>query len=242
MARRSDKGIRLIEVSGESGKFSYRRYNACDFFANELGRDWQDQIIQVGQLESVSKDLGRFPDITREDVECPIMLNRLEGDKTKALLPRFHSFFGGLGQELAREIDPCAVITQDQRKIGVLNIQFSAHQRMVCHVDSNPITVLVFVTTHLAGEGALVVANFKGLASPAEVDEDCTVIQPVAGDVIVFNAQEHSHYSQPISPASLRVVALANYYTDGSPESQRPSELDAFRFSESTPAQLPALD
>jgi hypothetical protein len=98
--------------------------------------------------------------------------------------------------------------------------------RFECHVDSNPLTGLLFCTNHSAG-GELVVAHDPAAADIAAVERDCSVIRPHAGHLIFFDAREHPHYARPLTEASgTRIVAVMNFYTDSCPESTRPAELN----------------
>ena len=103
--------------------------------------------------------------------------------------------------------------------------------RFECHVDSNPLTGLLFCTEHPAGGGELVFAHDPAAADLEAVDRDCTVIRPHAGHVIFFDGRHHPHYSRPLADeADMRVVAVMNFYTLSCPESTRPPELNRHLF------------
>lgn len=98
--------------------------------------------------------------------------------------------------------------------------------RFECHVDSNPLTGLLFCTDHSAG-GELVFAHDPGAADIAAVDQNCSVIRPHAGHLIFFDARRYPHYARPLAAAaSTRIVAVMNFYTGSCPESTRPRELN----------------
>ena len=98
--------------------------------------------------------------------------------------------------------------------------------RFECHVDSNPLTGLLFCTDHLEG-GELVVAHDPSAADVSGVERDCSVIRPHAGHLIFFDAREHPHYARALTEASgTRIVAVMNFYTESCPESTRPTELN----------------
>ena len=65
--------------------------------------------------------------------------------------------------------------------------------RFECHIDSNPLTGLLFCTDHLTG-GELVFAHDAEAADIAAVERDCSVIRPHAGHLIFFDARRHPHY------------------------------------------------
>ena len=100
--------------------------------------------------------------------------------------------------------------------------------RFECHVDSNPLTGLLFCTDHLAGQGGeLVFAHDPTAADVAAVEKDCSVIRPHAGHLIFFDGRQHPHYARPLAAGpEMRVVAVMNFYTQSCPESTRPLELN----------------
>ena len=99
--------------------------------------------------------------------------------------------------------------------------------RFECHVDSNPLTGLLFCTDHLAGEGGeLVFGHDLEAADIDSVEQDCSVIQPHAGYLIFFDGRAHPHYARPLaSDSAMRITAVMNFYTESCPESARPAEL-----------------
>lgn len=114
----------------------------------------------------------------------------------------------------------------DERYGIVLNVQQGTSMRFECHVDSNPLTGVLFCTDHQTG-GELVVAHDTAAADIAAVEHDCSVIRPQSGHLIFFDAREHPHYARPLTTVSgTRVVAVMNFYTGSCPESTRPRELN----------------
>ncbi len=104
--------------------------------------------------------------------------------------------------------------------------------RFECHVDSNPLTGLLFCTDQSAGAGGeLVFAHDPTAADIDSVDRDCTVIRPHAGHLIFFDGRDHPHYARPLaSDSAMRIVAVMNFYTESCPESTRPLELNRHLF------------
>ncbi len=114
----------------------------------------------------------------------------------------------------------------DDRYGVVLNVQRGTAMRFECHVDSNPLTGLLFCTDHSTG-GELVFAHDDTAADIGAVERDCSVVRPHAGHLIFFDARRHPHYARPLAADSdMRVVAVMNFYTESSPESTRPRELN----------------
>ena len=125
---------------------------------------------------------------------------------------------------LAEPVRPAA----DERYGVVLNIQRGTEMRFECHIDSNPLTGLLFLTDHAEDAGGeLVFAHDPDADSVAAVERDRTVIRPRAGLLIFFDGRRHPHYARALrSESDVRVVAVMNYYTESYPESTRPAELN----------------
>ena len=100
--------------------------------------------------------------------------------------------------------------------------------RFECHIDSNPLTGLLFLTDHAADAGGeLVFAHDEDADSVAAVERDCVVIRPRAGFLTFFDGRRHPHYARALrSESDVRVVAVMNFYTESYPESTRPRELN----------------
>lgn len=123
---------------------------------------------------------------------------------------------------------------RDDRYGIVLNVQRGTEMRFECHVDSNPLTGLLFCTDPLAGAGGeLVFAHDPAAADIDAIERDCSAIRPHAGHLIFFDGREHPHYARPLlSRSDVRIVAVMNFYTESFPESTRPGELNHHLFGQ----------
>jgi hypothetical protein len=117
---------------------------------------------------------------------------------------------------------------RDERYGVVLNVQHGTAMRFECHVDSNPLTGLLFCSDHAPGEGGeLVFAHDGEATSLTEIEQSCSVLRPQVGHLVFFDGRHHPHYARRLTAASgVRIVAVMNYYTDSCPESTRPRELN----------------
>ena len=98
--------------------------------------------------------------------------------------------------------------------------------RFECHIDSNPLTGLLFCTHHESG-GELIFGHDPQAADVAGIERDCSVIRPHPGHLIFFDGRQHPHYARRLAAATdMRVVAVMNFYTESCPESTRPRELN----------------
>ncbi len=174
------------------------------------------------------REFPRTPVLSREGADVRrIRRGRVHADQVRKRVPWLYESYRSVFLELAREAWAEPVMAADDERYGVvLNVQRGTAERFECHVDSNPLTGLLFCTNHAAG-GELVFAHDPDAASIDAVERDCSVIRPQAGHLIFFDARRHPHYARPlITAADVRVVAVMNFYTESCPESTRPSELN----------------
>lgn len=195
--------------------------------ASSLPPGWQREIRAV----AADADFRLFPRTPVLSREAPDVLHiargRVHADLVRQRLPwLYHAYRGEfLGLAGLASVEPVRAASDDRYGV-VLNVQRGTTMRFECHVDSNPLTGLLFCTDHQAG-GELVVAHDATAADVAAVDRNCSVIRPHAGYLVYFDARAHPHYARPLLTASdMRVVAVMNFYTDSFPESTRPRELN----------------
>jgi len=104
--------------------------------------------------------------------------------------------------------------------------------RFECHVDSNPLSGVLFCTDHAEG-GELVVGHDPAATDISMVERDCSVIRPHAGHLVFFDARQLPHYAHPLTAEDdLQVIAVMNFYTESCPESTRPPELNRHLYGE----------
>jgi hypothetical protein len=205
-----------------------RRFHWTTFDLNcRLPAGWQRDIRAVA-ADADFREFPRTPVLSREAPEVQrISRGRVHADQVRQRLPWLHRAYRREFLELAGLA--CAervTAAQDDRYGVVLNVQQGTTMRFECHVDSNPLTGLLFCTDHRAG-GELVFAHDATAAGVSGVERDCSVIRPRAGHLIFFDARRHPHYARPLAAASdTRVVAVMNFYTESCPESTRPRELN----------------
>jgi hypothetical protein len=194
---------------------------------SSLPLDWQQDIVTVAAGADF-RDFPRTPVLTREaDNVSSVVRGRVHAGEVRSRLPWLHEAYHGEFLRLAALACAEPVMTaRDDRYGVVLNVQHGIAMRFESHVDSNPLTGLLFCTNHSAG-GELVVAHDQTASDVAAIERDCSVIRPQAGHLIFFDAREHPHYARPLTVASdMRVVAVMNFYTESFPESTRPQELN----------------
>ena len=157
----------------------------------------------------------------------------MHAKQVRERLPWLYRFYRGYFLDLAGETCTEGVVPALDDRYGiVLNVQRGTTMRFECHVDSNPLTGLLFCTDHQAGTGGELVFAHDPAASDVEaVEKDCSVLRPQAGRLIFFDGRQYPHYARPlVSETDLRIVAVMNFYTESCPESTRPPALNRHLF------------
>jgi hypothetical protein len=192
-----------------------------------LPSGWPGEISAVADDADFHK-FPRTPDLSREGPEVLyIERGRVHADQVRDRLSWLYSAYRNEFLALAGQATGQAVrAARDERYGVVLNVQQGTAMRFECHVDSNPLTGLLFFTDHSSG-GELVFGHDPGAADIQAVERDCSVIRPHAGHLIFFDGRKNPHYARSLNgDQCTRVVAVMNFYTESSPESKRPPQLN----------------
>jgi 2OG-Fe(II) oxygenase superfamily len=210
-------------------RFSWTTFDV----SSQLPKGWQ-QDLWTAAAEADFREFPRTPILSREaERVARIPRGRVHASQVKERLPWLYRLYRGYFLELAAET--CAeevAPALDDRYGIVLNVQRGTTMRFECHVDSNPLTGLLFCTDQWAGTGGELVFAHDPAASDIEtVDKDCSVLRPRAGRLVIFDGRQHPHYARPlVSETDVRIVAVMNFYTESYPESTRPAELNRHLF------------
>ena len=201
---------------------------------NRLPEGWQEDIGAVA-VDADCREFPRTPVLSREAADVTyIERGRVHADKVQQCLPWLYKLYRSDFLELAAQVHAQPIEPAlDDRYGVVLNVQRGETMRFECHVDSNPLTGLLFLTEHLAGGGELIVGHDPAAVGVEAIERDGSVIRPQAGQLIFFDGKTYPHYTRPLlSESDVRVVAVMNFYTESCPESTRPRELNRHLFGE----------
>jgi hypothetical protein len=204
-------------------------FNVTDQFP----QGWREDIRAVA-AEADFGDFPRTPFLSREAANVThVTRGRVHAIQVQQRLPWLYKLYRDRFLELAarawREpIDPAL----DDRYGVVLNVQRGNRMRFECHVDSNPVTGLLFFTDHPAGGGELVIARDPEAVGVDGLERDCSVVTPRGGQLIFFDGKTYPHYARTLmAEHDVRVVAVMNFYTRMCPEeSTRPAGLNQHLF------------
>jgi hypothetical protein len=202
---------------------------------DQFPEGWQRDIKAVAAAADF-RDFRRTPFLSREAAGVThITRGRVHAVQVQQGLPWLYKLYRDRFLELACQargepIEPAV----DDRYGVVLNVQSGNRMRFECHVDSNPVTGLLFFTDHSAGGGELVVAHDPEAVGIDELERKCTVITPRAGELIFFDGKTYPHYARTlVAEHDVRVVAVMNFYTRSCPESTtRPLGLNQHLFGD----------
>jgi|SRR6185437_8223225 hypothetical protein len=211
-------------------RFRWTTFDLSDW----LPASWQEDV-RAATMNADVRGFPRTPVLTRESPEVQhIPRGRVHADQVRDHMPWLYKAYRDEFLELASEVSTeCVNAAHDERYGVVLNVQRGTEMRFECHVDSNPLTGLLFFTDHQAG-GELVVAHDQAAEGLMAVERSCSVIRPHAGHLIFFDARKYPHYARPLTAKSdTRVVAVMNYYTRSCQESNRPPGLNRHLYGDS---------
>jgi hypothetical protein len=202
---------------------------------SSLCEDWQREIASAAD-EAEFREFPRTPILSRESQDVQhIFRGRVHASDVRVNLPWLYRLYREDFLELAQKACAEPVMAAHDDRYGiVLNVQRGTEMRFECHVDSNPLTGLLFCTDHLTGAGGEIVFGHNPAAADIDaVERDCSVIRPHAGHLIFFDGRDHPHYARPLlSRSDVRVVAVMNFYTESFPESTRPRKLNHHLFGQ----------
>jgi len=211
-------------------RFCWTAFDVTDL----LPQDWTTDI----KTAATEADFGKYPRtpfLSREAADVKyINRGRVRAGTVQQSLPWLYGLYRSEFLSLARQAwrEPVEAASDDRYGV-VLNVQQGNTMRFECHVDSNPVTGLLFFTDHPDGGGELVIANDPEAVGVDALEENGSVIRPQAVQLIFFDGKTYPHYARTLwSAGDVRVVAVMNFYTRSCPESTRPSGLNRHLFGQ----------
>jgi hypothetical protein len=191
--------------------------------------DWAAQILECSRAHSRWQVLDGASVTSREthfrDESSP-KVGVVTGDVIADTLPWLDALYRGRFLEMANSLgvgafEPCTELR------AATNINATPRgARYEWHVDSNPLTGLLFATSHLPDEGGQLIFRPDPQTRP---DETWTLqVSPKAGTLLLFDAREAAHVVTRLE-ADLRLSVPMNYYLQG--RQHRPEDLDGYLYT-----------
>lgn len=199
---------------------------------------WDEKIIEKARQFNQRKNISPSHVTSREAHDVRELVIRNVGSPVvEAELPWIRELYETTFLRLAQlTADEPVSVANGKGHTIVLNVQTPEDMRYVCHVDTNPIQGLLYVTTQPPGAGGeLAVSNNTAATSLEEIDADCSTIYPQSGHLVFFDGRHNPHYIKPLLKRNdIRVAVAMNYYIPSVPEDLRPPDLDDHLFGTAT--------
>jgi hypothetical protein len=180
---------------------------------------WTADVARACRTWGVATHLDGTSSATREDADTPgIDLIVLDGEAVAKHLSWLHDLYHGFLLDLCRDVAGPDIVPSPDLRSG-LNVNYIAGKgnRYEWHVDTNPLTGILYVTTHQLQDGGGLVFR-----DPWER------FQPQAGVFVCFDARERTHAVLPLERDMVRIAAVMNFYDkDGY---VRPADLDGYLY------------
>lgn len=189
---------------------------------DDLPANWQQQVLGVAERYARFAELRGGTSTSLEPAGTTITYRLLDGEAVARHLPWLNQLYRSELAALATKVSGRAMSVSSAVISGVnVNVLEGTRTRYERHVDSNPLTGLLFCTSHAVGEGGELVftANRKELR-----------IQPMAGTFLLFDARRSPHHVMPLRHDGLRISAPMNYFYEDERQA-RPDDLDATLYS-----------
>lgn len=194
-----------------------------------LPPNWYDNVKHIADLHSYRVFLDSKSSTSREPENSKgVVLSMVDGNVIKSKLEWLYKLYKNELLELANESTKGKYSIAMNEKIGVnINYLSGEGSRYEWHVDSNPLTGLLFVTTHPKGSGGDLV--FK-------IGNKEKRIYPKRGTFLLFDAREIPHAVMPLIKNDYRISIPFNFY-EADKSQERPKDLDSCLYNESTITQ-----
>jgi hypothetical protein len=184
--------------------------------------DWLEQIQSAVAQHAVSAVLTGGTSTSLEAAGTNIAYRLLDGIAIRAHLPWLDELYRGPLVAIASRAAGRELIPTPSVQSGVnLNILDGPGGRYELHLDSNPLTGLLFVTVHDERCGGQLLF---------QVGDSEVRVNPRPGIFITFDARTLPHAVTPLHDVSVRISAPMNYYAVD--EVFRPEDLDGYLYGQ----------
>jgi len=191
--------------------------------AELLPKAWLNDVLRVvSQHEQKTILDGRSITSREPSGGVSIEVGVVSGNAIQRHLPWLFALYANELRVFASRVAGAEVyISNDLASSININVLRGECARYEWHVDSNPLTGLLFVTSHPAGSGGELLFEKPPFRC---------VVRPVAGTFIAFDARAIPHTVMPLEDDGLRMSVPMNYYLSPTDQS-RPADLDGYLYT-----------
>jgi len=198
----------------------------------QLPPDWKETVDQCVDEYAVSHTLSGDASTSREKamrtstpLDVPARALVADGLAVRQSAPWLDELFRGEFLQMANSLGTTCYECAHDVPSGVNINVIPPRSRYEWHVDSNPLTGLLFLSEDHNG-GDLVFRS-------GDPSDYWTVrVTPVVGKLLLFDAREVAHTVEPLDRGESRISAPMNFYLKGEPQ-VRPNDLDAYLYGDS---------
>jgi len=185
--------------------------------------DWAAAVAALADTSALSTVLDGRSSTSRESVDMrPITVSVVTGGTIKSRLPWLYDAYTGPLLELSSELYGRKLeISSDLTSSININMIAGAGNRYERHVDSNPVTGILYASTLRENDGGALIFDHQLNSSD--------IVYPRAGLFIAFDATTTPHHVAPLKTTKVRLSIPMNYYYSGT-QHHRPSDLDKYLY------------
>jgi hypothetical protein len=170
---------------------------------------WIEDILKLAEDHAVFVHLDGSTDTSFEPDDTEgTNYEVVPGDVLRDGLDWLYKLYTGELLHLASRASGIDLAPAESLRYGVnINKLTGPGARYEWHVDSNPVTGVLFVTSHPPDEGGELLLRHGG--------EEEVRISPVSGHFFVFPAAEVPHAVAPMKGATVRITVPMSYFRNG---------------------------
>jgi hypothetical protein len=185
--------------------------------------NWVDEILETTKRYAELCILDGRSSTSREGEDVkPMKICVVTGNIVRRELPWLYDAYRGPLKYLAQQLIGKEIETGNDLNSSInINLLEGQGDRYERHVDSNPVTGLLFVTTLKEEHGGALVFEHSGTSSD--------LIYPRSGLFIAFDALQTTHYVAPLLQPCSRITVPMNYFIAGTDQT-RPGDLDSYLY------------
>lgn len=196
----------------------YKKYDLLDL--NLLPPNWYECILELANSKSYLIHLDGNSITSREPTGSKgTDVFVVDGEEIETSLSWLNNLYKNELLSIVNDNSLDNFCISNSVKNGInINYLKGKNARYEWHVDSNPLTGILFATTHHKGEGGELVFNTKA---------SLETVYPKKGIFILFDAREIPHTVYPLLTDTFRISVPMNFYLDGV-DQNRPLDLDSY--------------